>query len=85
MPGGRGNRQRVSPCGFWFGPPPWVLFGVVALFAEPGTVAHAGWSVLVPGDDVVDMPDGRVAIGGAADVVAGFDEPSQSVGEEPCP
>src|SRR4029453_13922510 len=74
-----------SPCRFWSDAPAGVFLRVVALFAEPGRVVHVGWSVLVPGADGVDMPDWRVAIGGATAVVAGFDEPSHARGEETCP
>jgi hypothetical protein len=60
-----------------------VLFGVVAGFAESCAVGQGGGSAGVPGDDVVDMADGRVAVGGAAGVVPGFDEASEPWWEEP--
>ena len=60
------------------------FFGVVAGFAESGAVG--AWLVcaaVVPGDDVVQVADGGVAVGGAAGVVAGLDEAAEAGGEDP--
>ena len=50
---------------------------------SPAPLAAGGLAAVVPGDDVVQVPDGGVAVGGAAGVVAGLDEAAQSGGEEP--
>ena len=62
--------------GSWsgLGFPAGLFFGVVAGFAESGTVFECCWAVVVPGDDVVVVADGCVAVGGAAGVVADLDE-----------
>ena len=59
------------------------FFGVVAGFAESGSVFEGCWAVVVPGDDVVVVADGCVAVGGAARVVADVDEAAQRCREEP--
>lgn len=87
MPGWGADFQGVHPArvraralvlvlGERYGGPPRVFFGVVAGFAESCAVVQGGGAAFVPGDDVVNMPDGRVTVGGAAGVVPGFDEAS---------
>ena len=60
----------VTGSGDGFGGPAGVFLGVVAGFAEPLAVAGGGWAVVVPGDDVVVVANGRVAVRGSAGVVA---------------
>lgn len=62
-----------------------VFFGVVAGFAQAGAIGGIGGSVVVPRNDVVEVPEWGVAVGGAAGVVAGLDEPAQPGREEPFP
>src|SRR5688572_2666679 len=63
--------------------PAWGFFAVVAGFAQPGCVSEAGGSAVAPGDDVVQMADGCVAVWCAAGVVACLDEAAESRREEP--
>src|SRR5919112_3382037 len=65
------------------GGPTRCFFDVVAGFAEALAVGAGGWPVLVPGDDVVVVADGRVAVGGSAGVLPDLDEPAESGREEP--
>ena len=69
--------------GNWPGGPAGVFFGVVAGLAEALAVAAAGGPVVVPGDDVVVMPDRGVAVGGTASVVTDLQEASECRREEP--
>ena len=73
----------VAGSGDGFGGPSGVFLGVVAGFAEPLAVGAAGWSVVVPGEDVVVMPDRRVAVGGPAGVVPDLEEAAEPGREEP--
>ncbi|GAA4487892.1 hypothetical protein GCM10023094_46920 [Rhodococcus olei] len=50
------------------------LFGVVARFAQPLTVLECGRSAVGGGADVVDVPDGCIAPGRAADLVADLNQ-----------
>ena len=56
---------------------------MVAGFAEALAVGTGGWAIVVPGDDVVVVADGRVAVRGSAGVVPYLDEPAKSRREEP--
>src|SRR5207342_448871 len=70
-------------CGYGACSPAGGFFGVVAGFAEAGAVGAGGLSAVVPGADVVQVADGRVAVGGAAGVVAGLDEAAEPGREDP--
>ena len=67
----------------WLDGPTGGFFGVVAGLAEPGAVVAGGWSAAVPGNDVVQVPDRGVAVGGPAGVVPGLDEAAEPGREEP--
>ncbi len=58
---------------------------MVAGFEQARAVGQAGGSPVVPRDDVVEVPDRCVAVGGAAGVVAGLDEAPQACREKPRP
>ena len=73
----------MPPTGDCFGGPAGVFFGVVAGFAESSAVAQVGGAAIMPGDDVVDVADGRVTVGCAASVVAGLDEAAHPGWKEP--
>ena len=62
-------------------PPPRRLLRVVARFAEPLPVRRGRGTVLACGDDVVDVPDGGIAPGCAAGLVAQQDEAPQRTRE----
>src|SRR6476660_473353 len=83
--GWRCEYEGMSGSGAGLGAPAWGFFGVVAGFAEPCSVAAAGGAAVVPGDDVVQVADGGVAVGGAAGVVPCLEEPAVSGREEPGP
>ncbi len=50
---------------------------------SPAPLVLVVWSAVVPGDDVVQVADGGVAVGGAAGVVAGLDEAAEPGREDP--
>src|SRR6478736_5144067 len=78
--------QWNGRCGRWGACfPAGGFFGVVAGFAEAGGVVRGGRAAGVPGNDVVQVADGRVAVGGAASVVSGLDEAAVPGREEPGP
>ena len=83
MAGGGGDVEGVPGAGAWSGGPAGEFFGVVAGFAESGAVVPGGGAVVVPGDDVVEVADGCVAVRGAAGVVAGLDKAAEPGREEP--
>ena len=56
---------------------------MVAEFAEPGAVGLGGWAAVMPGDDVVQVPDRGVAVRCAAGVVPDVDEAAKPGREEP--
>src|SRR5579875_648461 len=65
------------------GVPTGCLFGVVAGGAESLRVADAGTAAALGRLYVVSVPDGGVAPGGAAGLVAESDERALAVGEQP--
>src|SRR4051812_7620488 len=74
--------QLMPAAGDCFCLPAGVFFGVVAGFAEPGPVGQARGAAVVPGNDVVDMAYGRIAVTRAAGVVPGLDEAPHPAWEE---
>ena len=88
VPGGRADFQGmdvgIHEPGFGFAAPRGVFFGVVAGFAEPGTVRKVGFATGAPRNHMVNVPNRRIAVGCAAGIVADFNETPKPAGEEPC-
>jgi hypothetical protein len=61
------------------------FLGVVARFAEPRPIRGAGGPLVVPWHDVVVVPDRRVAIGSAAEIVPGTDQTAKPRREQAGP
>ena len=77
--------ERVAGTGCGAGFPTGGFFGVVAGFADAGGVGAGCFSAGVPGNDVVQVADGRVAVRSSAGVVSGLDEAAVPGREEPGP
>lgn len=72
--GGCGDFDGVPVAGYRFGVVSSGCFGLVAAFAETTAVGFVGLATDAVGEDVIDLPDGCIAPGGAAGLIAGDDQ-----------